>query len=94
MVTVVLEDKVIVMASVVDVAEVMAEYLTEPKVRAVISARVLPPAATLMSMGEFVTVTVILPDVHPKMVHANRHSAVQTLKTEFSILSPFSKIDN
>jgi hypothetical protein len=87
MVTEVLEDKVTVKASVVGDDEVMAEYLTVPKVRAVMSARVFPPADTLMSMGELVTSTVMAPDVQPKIVHAVKHNAVHTFKTVFRIRS-------
>ena len=64
-VTEVFEDSVMVSAEVVDDDEEMAEYFTVPKVKAVISARVLPAADTLTSIGEFVTSTVISPEVQP-----------------------------
>jgi hypothetical protein len=86
-VTDVFVESAMVRAVAVDVEEVMVEYFTEPNVRAVISARVLPAAETLMSIGEFVTSTVISPAVQPKIVHANTQSAEHDFITAFRIPS-------
>jgi len=76
-----------VSASAVDDDEVMAEYLTVPKVTAVISARILPPADTLMSMGVVVTSTVISHEVQPNTVHAVMSNAANNFSLYCLIVS-------
>ena len=78
----------------VDVTEEMVLTLVVPNFNPVISASVFPPAVTLMSIGEFVTVTVKAPDVQPNAVHTDSKNAVHTFRTAFLIpSSSFKKMN-
>jgi hypothetical protein len=55
------------MESAEEETEDIAEYLTVPKEKAVMFARVFPFTDTLISMGVLVTSTEMSPDVQPKV---------------------------